>query len=293
MPITQYDSTNPAAIPDTAQQVVVYIDGLYRQVWANALAAGRFANTPKRRIACVTVNTPSDTADFERYDLNPPDVVPWHANMTALGETNLWAYASRSERVAVEDAAWTAGIRDLSMWIATLDGTQVVAPYRYPVAAVQYTDTGSVDLSVVYQTFGGGGGIITSPSRRKLILATTTTLHEFIRGLPDASGTRALWHRMRKAGSWSAWVSLGGNLSTPDISGGVDDQGHLAVTVCGSDGQFYDTVSTDDGATWGGFSASGGKGDGLVTIGGGASATPATVHVIGSITGTIGGSFSG
>lgn len=158
--ITQYDSTNPAAIPDTAQQVVVYIDGLYRQVWADALAAGRFASTPKRRIACVTVNTPSDTADFERYDLNPPDVVPWHANMTTLGETNLWAYASRSERVAVEDAAWAAGIRDLSMWIATLDGTQVVAPYRYPVAAVQYTDTGSVDLSIVYQTFGPGGGTL-------------------------------------------------------------------------------------------------------------------------------------
>ena len=160
MPITQFDSTNPAAVPDTAEQIAIYIDGLYRQAWADALAAGRFANTPKRRIACVTVTTPSDTGDFERYDLTPADGPVWWRNMTALGEVNLWAYCNRSNRVAVEDAMWGAGIRDLSMWIATLDGTQVVAPYRYPIAAVQYTDTGSVDLSVVYQTFGPGGGTI-------------------------------------------------------------------------------------------------------------------------------------
>jgi hypothetical protein len=152
-----YDSTNPQAIPVTVGMFARYVDGLYKTIWDIYIA--RFPpSTPYRRIACVTVNTPSDTADFERYDLNPPDVVPWHRNMTALGEKNLWAYASRSERVAVEDQAWAAGIPldALSMWIATLDGTQIVAQYRYPVAAVQYTDTGSVDLSVVYQDTIGG-----------------------------------------------------------------------------------------------------------------------------------------
>lgn len=160
MTTTMFDSTNPLAIPTTAAMVAEYVDGLYRAIWvANA---GRFPNTPKRRIACVTVNTPSDTADFERYDLTPADGPVWHRNMTTLGEVNLWAYTNRSNRGAVEDAMWAAGIpaSALSMWIATLDGTQAVAAYRYPVAAVQYTDTGSVDLSIVYQAFGGGGGNI-------------------------------------------------------------------------------------------------------------------------------------
>src|SRR6266478_1888288 len=124
------DSVNPNGIPAGTPIVGGYVDGLYglgTNYW-NAVAWARWAATGAilRRIAAVTVNTRSNTADVERYDLSPAQIPIWWRNMRSLGETDLWAYSNRSQQHAVEDDCWAAGIPldQLSMWIATLDGTQ-------------------------------------------------------------------------------------------------------------------------------------------------------------------------
>lgn len=156
-----YDSTNPNAIPTTAEYVGGYVDGLY--AWS-AAGWARFPKARKRRIAAENAYSPSNTADFERYNLTPAEAPIWARHQMGLGEIDLWAYASRDavnySRYLVEDALWAAGIPldAVSMWIATLDGTQVVPVYRYPVAAVQYIDTGGYDLSVVDSAYTGGSG---------------------------------------------------------------------------------------------------------------------------------------
>lgn len=159
------DSINPNNIPADTPIVGGYVDGLYglgTQYW-NAVAWAHWAATGAtlRRIAAVTVNTPSNTADVERYDLSPAQAPIWWHNMHGRGETDLWVYVNLSNRIATEDALWAAGVpTDLcSMWIATLNGVvEQLTAYRYPIAAQQWVDRGPYDESVVYQNFGGGGG---------------------------------------------------------------------------------------------------------------------------------------
>lgn len=209
--ILMQDSTNPAAIPDSAEAVATYVDGLYGPAWTAALAAGRFRSTPKRRIACVSVATLSDTADFERYDLSPADGPVWWHLQRAAGVTNLWAYANRDNRVAVEDSMHSAGIPvdELSMWIATLDGTQYVSAYRYPVAAVQYTDTGAVDLSVVFELFGASGGVIL-PDMTAEQAAQLQTIYAILTGSSASGWLTALeWFNQHKA-QLEALLAAGG-----------------------------------------------------------------------------------
>ena len=265
-----YDSVDPFAIPATVEMVAGYCDGIY--AWS-AAGWARFIGTEQWRIAVSPLTNDGNVLDVETGDATPQQAPSWVTQRRKAGIDPI-VYVQQSRWGEVQGAFHQQEVTAPHYWIANYDGDPAI-----PAGAIakQYANApmagGHYDLSNVDATFGGGGGIITKQARRTLILATTTTLHEFIRGLPDAAGTRELWHRMRKAGNWTAWTSLGGNLSTTDISGGVDDQGHLAVTVCGSDGQFYDIVSDNDGATWGGYTASGGKGDGLVTIGGGVAST--------------------
>jgi hypothetical protein len=118
-------------------------------------------------------------------------------------------------------------------------------------------------------TFGAGAGSITLELRRAYAVASTTSLHQFCRGT-DPAGHRALFHRRRNKGTWSPWALLGagtGVLGDSVISGGFDEQGTLVITVDGTDGDFYDIESKDDGVTWSAFTGPHGGGDGLLTIG--------------------------
>jgi hypothetical protein len=117
-------------------------------------------------------------------------------------------------------------------------------------------------------------------------MAASGALHQFVRG-----NNNELFHRKFTAKAWTPWASLGGILTGDAISGGVDTEGILAVTVQGQGTPpgLFDISSADDGATWSNFTPNGGSGTGLVTIGGGvAGGTPTpSKAVTGTFTGTV------
>lgn len=209
------DSVNPNGIPAGTTDVGGYVDGLYglgTNYW-NAAAWARWAATGARlrRIAAVTINTRSNTADVESQDLTPAQAPIWWHTMTALGETDLWVYVNRSNGKAVEAALRGAGIgpSQVKLWVATLNGATVVntwidgSPITYPVAAVQYIDRGPYDESAVYETFGEAGGTITEddmilyrgPIHPKTValraFAAGSYYHEPFSNLPPAGGVTA------------------------------------------------------------------------------------------------------
>lgn len=164
------DSTNPVSIPVDTPIVAGYVDGLYK--WP-ASGWARFPTTHKRRISTTTINTASDVADIEGGNVSAVLRLQWYRNMKDMGITDLWLYCSRSLQHGVEDTFWNAGIRDVKMWIATLDGTQVVQQYRYPVVSVQYIDTGAYDESVVNDAvYGPIEGEVMNLSQKRAAVRT-------------------------------------------------------------------------------------------------------------------------
>lgn len=151
------DSTNPSLIPVQTPIVAGYVDGDF--AWSAADWA-RFPDAKKRRIVAVNPQSEGDTFDVERFDLTIASLVlAMHNNIDRTAE-DLWPYCDRSNQHTVEDVVWNEFGNNprIKMWIATLDGTQVVQQYRYPIVAVQYIDTGAYDESVVNDALYGGAG---------------------------------------------------------------------------------------------------------------------------------------
>src|SRR5690348_9128002 len=157
-----YDSVNPAGIPTTAEMVAGYVDGP-NSVWP-ASAWARFPTAILRRISVWGPHNAGDVLDVERFDATPDQVVAWVQARRAAGVVMPWVYCDRSTRPLVERLMSAAGILSdqVALWIATLDGTQTVPAGPYPVAAVQYVDTGAYDLSIVSAEFSASGGTVES-----------------------------------------------------------------------------------------------------------------------------------
>lgn len=264
MPEDLYDSDNPDAIP-SGVHAAGYINGYAANAWATR-GYPRFPDA--RRISVFNAND-GDTLDVERGDAFPWEAPGWCEERRAAG-VDPWVYLSYDLWAPTRTEFEQRGIREPKWWIALYDGIAELLP---GAVAKQYADPARIpgnphyDLSVVEDgVFGGSGGIITAQARRTTILANGS-LHQFLRGTDNA-----LWHRRCSKGTWSAWTRLGGTLTSDVISGGVDDQGALRVTVVGqpyTDGTtLYDISSADDGVTWSTFGPAHGAGTGLVTIGG-------------------------
>lgn len=156
-----YDSTDPFAIPVTAEMVAGYVDGIY--AWS---AAGwqRFAGRPQWKIAIFYGTDNGNVLDVEQYDATPAQAPVWVKKRLASGlAPPAILYVNRGNRSAVESALQAAGITasQAALWVATLDGTQTVPAGPYPVVAVQYANSviagGHYDLSIVSQ-FGADTG---------------------------------------------------------------------------------------------------------------------------------------
>ena len=122
-----YDSTSPSAIPADAAVVAGYADGRYQ--WSSA-DWDRFPNAVKVSVVCFPQSA-GDVLDIETGCAAPADVSGWldRYNRPVFMVPTL--YVNRANWDAVRQAV---GSRPVDYWVATLDGTQVVAG----AAAVQY-----------------------------------------------------------------------------------------------------------------------------------------------------------
>jgi hypothetical protein len=157
-----YDSDNPDFIPDGVA-AAGYCDGYAAAAWS-ARGWSRFPNAI--RIAVFATTDDGHALDVEMGNATPNQTPNWVQRRRAAGILRPWVYCNRSNRPAVEGALAAAGILSdqVALWVATLDGTQIVSAGPYPVAAVQYANAamsgGHYDLSIVNEVFGPGAGTL-------------------------------------------------------------------------------------------------------------------------------------
>ena len=136
--VVMRDSITAADIPTNTPVVAGYVDGNWEWTptdWA------RFPNSVHIGIA-TRASSQADVLDVETGDATPADVPGWVARFHRPGRRRPTVYCNRSTWAAVKAAL---GTTEVDYWISTLDGTQTVAG----AVAVQYTDTGSYDESLI------------------------------------------------------------------------------------------------------------------------------------------------
>lgn len=181
-----YDSTNPRDIPAGVQRAG-YCDGIYR--WSAADLVGAV------RIAVSAATNDGDALDVENGDATPDQAPGWVSRRRAAGVPRPWVYCNRSNRSAVEFNLKRFGITadQVALWVATLDGTQVVAAGPFPVAAVQYANAtlagGHYDISLVNDLFGPGGGSLEDDMFNDLDRKYLYELGQRVASLTGVAGT--------------------------------------------------------------------------------------------------------
>jgi hypothetical protein len=169
-PLVCFDSVTAADIPAGAGRVAGYVDGLYR--WST----NDWLRFPGARITRIAVNPATDAGnagDVEQGDMTPQTAAAWAARRLTAGEPRVLVYCNRSTRAAVESALRSMlpdpELARVGLWIATLDGTQMVPAGPLPVVMVQYAGAnmsgGHYDLSLVYDaTWPGPAGPVPPPA---------------------------------------------------------------------------------------------------------------------------------
>lgn len=190
-----YDSTNPLAIPTTAQMVAGYIDGAdaaIHQAWAANW--GRFPNAVKVRIAVIATTNDGHVLDVERYDALPAEAPSWVLMRRAAGMTPT-VYVSLDAWPTVRQAFRDQNVAEPQYWVAYYPAAPGI-----PVGCVahQYanptTSGGDYDLSAVadvwpgVDVYGPGGGIL----RGKQMLFYQEQEHGFLY-VVDGSGKRYVY----------------------------------------------------------------------------------------------------
>ena len=145
------DSIDAPLIPRDTPVIAGYGDGRYcwSPAWkaSGGLPAG--ANWwdlfPRSVQLVIVVNAANagDVLDVEWGDASPADVPGWCDRFNRPGRRAPTIYCDRNTWPMVQQAA---GGRRVDYWIGTLDGTRDVAG----AVAVQYTDTGAYDESVIH-----------------------------------------------------------------------------------------------------------------------------------------------
>jgi len=154
-----YDSTNPFDIPQTAEMVAGYIDGVY--VWPPAGWA-RFAGAKQWRIAVSPFTNAGNVLDVEAGAAAPSQAPGWVTMRRAAGIAPI-IYVQASSWASVRLAFAAQRVPEPFYWIASYDGDPTI-----PAGAIakQYADQALIaghphyDLSNVDANFGGGGSQI-------------------------------------------------------------------------------------------------------------------------------------
>ncbi len=149
---TMYDSVTPASIPG-GERAALYANGLF------AAPAGQVRRFPRHMKIAVFPGQPAQARlarclDVERFDAGPADIVPFIRARQAAGHRDATIYFSRARWPQVLDAlekghVSPAGVR---LWVADWTGKphQVTLTAGYQAWAVQYENTASFDLSVIW-----------------------------------------------------------------------------------------------------------------------------------------------
>lgn len=130
--------------------VGTYTNGKYAVPLRTVKAA--FPGAKLVRINVTGDPSTGDCLDIERFDATPEDIPGWAHARQAAGISNLATYCNRDTFPAVQQVCQANGLA-LYHWIATLDGTLLIpgyVPWQGP-AAVQFTNTGQTDVSLVYE----------------------------------------------------------------------------------------------------------------------------------------------
>ncbi len=148
---TMYDGINSdvPATPTSAHLVAGYVDGLYK--WSAADWA-RFPNAIKVRIAVFTSTDDGHVLDCEQGNNTPASSVDWVLMRRKAG-IDPTVYCGKNTWWGQIRAAFQApGVPEPQYWVAGYSGSRQI-----PVGAtaLQYTDTGSYDLSVVADHWPG------------------------------------------------------------------------------------------------------------------------------------------
>lgn len=144
------DSTTLGNVPDAADVVLYYVNGLYA-----ATEAGVAKRYPGKVLVGIDVNATSPdkgaVLDVEKGDATPADAPGWlQKRRKAVPDGPATVYCNRSTLPEVEAACTAAKLtvaKDYLLFVATLDGTLYTGP---GVALCQVWDFGSYDLSVIW-----------------------------------------------------------------------------------------------------------------------------------------------
>ena len=146
-----FDSTDPNAIPASAEMVLQYIDGANAAVveaWAQA-AAGRFASAKKIRVACLASTNDGDLLDVEQGNATPGSAPGWVQMRRAAG-VDPGVYVNLSNWTAVMEAFQAAAVAQPHYWLAEYDNDPTIPP---GADAKQYANEpltgGNYDISTV------------------------------------------------------------------------------------------------------------------------------------------------
>jgi hypothetical protein len=151
-------------IPASAQLVAGYVDGLY--AWSDAHWA-RFPNSVKVRIACFADTNDGDVLDCEPGNCTPAQSVDWVLMRRRSGADPTVYCNQLDPKVgwpAVRAAFHARNVAEPHYWVANYSVDQTNPQIPDGAIAIQYTDTGSYDLSAVADHWPGVDPATTDPT---------------------------------------------------------------------------------------------------------------------------------
>jgi len=151
---TMFDgiAADAAKIPASAALVAGYVDGLYK--WSDAHWA-RFPRATRVRIAVFADTDDGVVLDCEQGNCTPAESVDWVLTRRKAG-VDPTVYCGRNTWWDDIRAAHRArGVPEPHYWVADYAVSQTNPQIPAGAIALQYTDTGSYDLSVVADYWPG------------------------------------------------------------------------------------------------------------------------------------------
>lgn len=142
-----YDGIKAADLPDDAELVAGYVDGMWADFYQ---LVARFPTLRHVSIAVTTAGV-ADVLDVETGNATPPQSVDWVLDMRAQGKDPT-VYMSAAVWANVGSAFKARGVPEPHYWVASYDGKAVI-----PAGAIakQYANHPGYDVSIVADYWPG------------------------------------------------------------------------------------------------------------------------------------------
>lgn len=205
MPLTMYDSVDPAEIPANAQAVAGYVNGR----WPTFPDLARKFPDAHRLSIAVTAEAGADCLDIEAGDASPAQAPSWVRRQKSRGIRKPVVYCSLSDAHTVVGVLSASGIKrgDYRLWTAHytyrphLCSPSCGLHMTTRADATQFTNRAlgrNLDASLVSDAFFDPG--LRAAARRKVLRAWI--LARRVQGWS--------WARLKASANWREWRRLGG-----------------------------------------------------------------------------------